>query len=163
MSKGGTDLAITGSWLGARFAPGGRASPPPVHPRKHDHHDPADHRHAYRPHKSNFSLAFGLTIALVAVCVGGALGLVGREPPPSFGELKTALGISVAGGVPTFDIEQVDFINRLDGIGCSRQAESFEGPYLYLYYKVREGQAQIVLDRSAWQVGKARIKQIALR
>ena len=92
-----------------------------------------------------------------------ALALVGREPPPSFGELKTALGISVAGGVPTFDIEQVDFINRLDGIGCSRQAESFEGPYLYLYYKVREGQAQIVLDRSAWQVGTARIKQIALR
>ena len=159
--KGG--VAIGNRHLGVRFARGSRASPPPVHPRKHDHDEHAEHRHAYRPQKSSFNLAFGLIIAVAAVGLIAILALVGREEPASFNELKAELGIPITGSIPTFDLEQVDFVNRLDRIGCARQAETFEGRYVYLYYKVREGQAQIILDRGAWHAGKARIRQLALR
>jgi len=155
--------AIGNRHLGARLAGGGRASPPPVRPRKHDHDDHPEHRHAYRPRQSNFNLAFGLLIAVAAVGLVALLALVGRDEPPSFNELKAELGIPATGSIPAFDLEQVDFVNRLDRIGSARQAESFEGRYVYLYYKVKEGQAQIILDRGAWHAGKARIRQLALR
>jgi len=148
---------------GPGFASRGRSTPPPVHPHSHDRHDPHEHGRPRRPRGSSFPLVFALSIAFVAVGLVAALALVGRESPPTFGELKAQLGIAATGAAQPLELGQVEFVNRLDAIGASRQAESFEGAYLYLYYKVREGQAQIILDRGAWQAGRARIRQIALR
>lgn len=144
---------------GARFASGGRR-PPPIHPRSRDE---PEHRHARRPRQSTFGLAFGLTIAMVAISIIAILALTGRERPPSFSELKTALGVPASGKVASLDIGQVEFMRRLEAIGARRQSESFGPQYVYLFYEVREGQAQIVLDRGAWEVARARVRQITLR
>lgn len=140
-----------------------RATPPPVRPRRHDHDDPHEHRRGYRRQKSNFPLAFGLSVAFAAVTIVALLALLGRQDPPTFNELKAELGIPATGNLPALDLDQVEFVNRLDRIGASREHQLFQDRFLYLYYTVREGQAQIIVDRGAWQGGRARIVQVALR
>lgn len=150
-------LAPRGS--GVRFASEGRR-PPPVHPRSHDERE---RRHTRRRPQSHFGLAFGLTISIVAVGIVAVLALAGREEPPRFSELKAALGVPASGKVESLDLDQVEFVRRLDVIGAERTAESFGPHYVTFYYEVQEGQAQIVLERSAWEGTRARVKQIALR
>jgi len=139
-----------------------RATPPPVRRRTSDPaHD--ERHHTYRPRKSNFSVVFGMLIAVAAVGIFALLALLGREEPPTFNELKQSLGVPLTGAAAVPDLDQVDFSNRLDSIGTIRQAEATDQRYLYLYYKVKEGRARITVERGPWEVGRARIREIALR
>jgi hypothetical protein len=139
-----------------------RAAPPPV--RRHTPDPEHGERHrTYRPRKSNFSVVFGMLVAVAAVGIFALLALLGREEPPTFNELKQSLGVPLTGTAAVPDLDQVDFSNRLDGIRTTRQGEATDQRYLYLYYKVKEGQARITLDRGPWEVGTARIREIALR
>lgn len=146
---------------GAAARGAARATPPPVRARPESHG--SDHKHAYRPRKSNLGIVFGMLVAVGAIGVVAMLALLNREEAPSFNELKAQLGVPATGQARMPDLDVVDFDRRLTQIGSKPDGESFAGAYVFLYYTVKEGAAEIILERGPWEIGTARIRQISLR
>jgi hypothetical protein len=139
---------------GTRFRVEGPA-PPPVerHPRPH-------HAEVRRARRSNSSaLAFGMIIAVVAVGLVAILVLANRRESPSLAQLKKRLGVPAGVTKIELEIDDSEFLRRLG----SYDDHVVEGHHVFFYCTVQEGEAEIVLDRGAWEIGRPRIEAIRLR
>ena len=134
---------------GARFASTGAS------PVRRGHGVRAEH---YERSDSSYRLTFGLLVALGAVLVI-AIGLVAtRKETMSFNELLSRIGVRSATQT-TFPAMSVnELLVRLGKPASKREMVDF----VYLYYTVKEGTAEIVVDRGGWEVNEARIRRVAL-
>jgi len=142
---------------GERFSAADGAQPPAVGDSAGAAPRPA---HRYRASKSSFGLVFGMLVAVAAVSLVAILALATRPRTPSFAELAARLGISTDRGAAPCELDQTEFMNRI-GKHETPQVH-VEGRFVYVYCSVQEGRAEIILDRGPWEVGRSRVRQIAL-
>jgi len=138
-----------------------RATPPPVRKKPAPH--AAEHHHAYHPRSSNHGVIFGILVAVGAVAVVALMALVNREDPPSFNQLKAELGLTSSEPAKPRELDVAELTRRLEQLGTELDGESFGGGYVFLYYGVKEGTAEIIVERGPWELGTARIRRVSLR
>ncbi|MBM4037468.1 MAG: hypothetical protein FJ290_03050 [Planctomycetes bacterium] len=136
-----------------RFAHTG--GPPPAG------HGAGAHPHVHHYHRSGapVGLIVGIGAGAVAVLIL-VLGIVSSRPDvPTLAEFKAKLRIPREGLPAGFKMSQVDFVNRAGD--CRHHAETTSE--VWRYYDIQGGTAVVVLDRSGWEVGEARIRRILIR
>jgi len=150
---GGT---LTCKRCGTRFAVPEDSGPPPRGAAHAGGEGGAARRH-HRPSGTPTGLVIGLIVVLAGAAIVGMLVLATREKAPTYAELKTQLGIVPGGG--QVEMDETEFMQRMGEFDRNTTMSI----YVYFYRRVQEGEAEIVLDRGAWENGRARILQITLR
>ncbi|MFP4057667.1 MAG: zinc-ribbon domain-containing protein [Candidatus Brocadiia bacterium] len=146
---------------GARFTVGGSAPPARGRaPSRAAGRQPSRSSARARRRDNSFALAFGMLVAVAAVAVVAILALSGRQEPPTFEQLKDRLGVGERGSA-TVELDQAIFMRRLEELGGFDE-QVVKSTVVTFYCPVKEGRAAIVLDKGAWQIGRARIKRIEL-
>lgn len=132
-------------------------APPAARGGEHPEHA---HHHVHKPPGAPVGLIVGLGAAVVAGIVILVGVLASRPQEPTLAELCSKLGMPPGGLPANFQVSQVDFINALG----TPYHKAEDPSYTYLYYRIREGTAIIVVDRGGWDMSAvARIRRIYTR